>query len=55
MKWYTAVDQPAMYDNISIPLFIGGYMLVTKAEKPTIRRFMTHHLVERMGDAELYG
>ena len=49
-----AVGKLAVYDNISIPLFISGCMLGMEAEKPVIRPFMANHLVEPTGDAKLY-
>ena len=43
-----------MYDNISIALFVSGYMLMMEAEKLAITPLMAQHIQERMGDAELY-
>ena len=45
----------AVYDDISIVLFISRYMLVMEVEKIAIRPFMAWHLLECMGNAELYG
>ena len=52
---YTVARQPALYDDISIQLFVSEYMQVMEAEKPTIRPLMAKHLVELMGDYEHYG
>ena len=44
-----------MYDNISVPLFVSRYMQAMETDKPAIRPLMANHLVELMGDTELYG
>ena len=48
---YMAAGQPAMYDELSIALFISGYLSVKQSIKPLI----AHHLEDLMADAELYG
>ena len=48
---YTAEGQPAIYDTISVPLFISGYMQAMEAKKPVIRPLIAAHLVELIGDA----
>ena len=44
-----------MYDHISIPLLSSSYLKEMEAVKPAIRLLKANHLVELMGDAELYG
>ena len=51
---YTTTEQPAAYD-ISIPLFVSGYLEVMEAETPVVYPLMDEHLQELMGDAELCG
>ena len=43
-----------LYDNLSVPLFVSGYMKVMDTEKPAIRALMAIHLDDLMGDTELY-
>ena len=52
---YTMVGQLAVYEDISILLFVIGYMQVLEAEKLAIRPLMDEYLEELMGCAELYG
>ena len=35
---YTSTGRPAKYDQLRIPLFISGYLLVTSAEKKLCSR-----------------
>ena len=44
-----------MYFNISIQLFVSGYMQVIEAGQASIRPFMANHVIDLMGDAELSG
>ena len=55
MSWCTVEGQPSVYDSISVPLFVSGYMQAMEAEKPSVRPYMANHLIELIGDAELYG
>ena len=43
------------YKELSIPLFIQGYLIVMKGEKGAVRAKMASHLADLMGDVELYG
>ena len=45
----------AVYDDISIALFVIGYMQVMEGEKPADRTLVAKHIQELKGDAELYG
>ena len=52
---YTAEGQPAVYDTISVPLFISGYMQAMEVEKPALKPLIAAHFVELMRNTELYG
>ena len=52
---YTSVNKPATYEDISIPLFVQGYIITMEGEEGPIRQKMATHLNELMSDAELYG
>ena len=51
---YTEAGKPVAYDEVSIPLFMQGYLIVMRSEKETVRAKMASHLEELMGDAGLY-
>ena len=51
---HRAEEQLAVHDHISISLFISSYMQVMEAEKQAFRPLIANHIVELMGDAELY-
>ena len=38
-----------------MPLFVSSYIQIMEAENPATKALMASHLVEQMGDAELYG
>ena len=44
-----------VYDDLSIALFISGYLEVMDLEKPSLRQFMDSLLQELIADTELYG
>ena len=46
---YNAVGQPAIYGDISIPLFISRYLAVMEDEKPAVHPLMAWHFQELMG------
>lgn len=52
---YTVAGKPAAYQDISIPLFVEGYLVIMKGEEGAIRQRMASHLKELMSDAEVYG
>ena len=52
---YTVSGQPAVYDEISIPLFVSSYLAVVEAKGPPAWLLMAQHLQEVMGDRDLYG
>ena len=49
-------SKPAVtvHDDSSIPLFIGSYLAVMETKKPAMYPLMAQHLLELMGDVELY-
>ena len=51
---YTSDGKPVVYDELSIALFIGGYLAVIATEKLPIKTLMAHHLQDLMAGAELY-
>ena len=52
---YTLVGKPAAYQDISIPLFVEGYIINMDREEGPVRQKMVTHLRDLMSDAELYG
>ena len=48
---YTSVNKPATYEDISIPLFVQGYIITMEGEEGPIRQKMATHLKELMSDA----
>ena len=52
---YMATGQPAMYEDISVPLFVSGYLAFMEMVKPSLKPIMAKHLKELMADAEVCG
>ena len=52
---YTAAGKPLAYEELSIPHFVQGHLIVMRGKKETITAKMASHLEELMGDSELYG
>ena len=52
---YSMESKPATYEDLSIPLFIKLYMIVTKEEKGPIKDKLATHLEELTADSELCG
>ena len=51
---YTYTGQPKEYEQMSITLFMKGFLIVMAIEKQSIRPFMLQHLWDLMEDMELY-
>ena len=52
---YTSAGKPASYQDMSVPQFMYGYLLVMDSEEADIRVQMDSHLKALMSDAQLYG
>ena len=52
---FTVDGQPCVYANLSVSVFVSGYVKLMDAKKPTAKALMATHLTELMADAELYG
>ena len=52
---YMSTGKLAEYDQLSIPLFVSGYLMVMSAEKETMHPHTMQHLQDIMADAELCG
>ena len=52
---YAADGKTAVYNEISMPLFIQGYLIVMEEEKESVRTHMSKHLKDLMLDSQLYG
>ena len=48
-------EQSAVYDELSIQLFVSGYLAIMEAENQHMKPFMTHHLQKSIADTELDG
>ena len=44
-----------VYDEISLVLFVNGYLIVMEGEKHAVKSKMASHLQDLMADTELYG
>lgn len=51
---YTATDQPVVYEELSVTLFVSGYLAIMETVKPIMKQIMGKHLKELMTDAEVY-
>ena len=52
---YTIAGKPVAYDDISLVLFVNGYLRFMEGEKQAVKSQMVNHLHELMADTELYG
>ena len=44
-----------MYEDLSITLFVSGYLAIMETLKSSFKHIMAKHLKELMADAEVYG
>ena len=51
---YTMAWKPAAYQDMSLALFVQGYMIIMKDEEWAIKERMPTHLDDFMSNAELY-
>ena len=51
---HTSDGKPASYQDISVPQFVYGYMIVMDTEEVDIKVKMAAHLKDLMSDAQLY-
>ena len=49
------VTWPAAYQNISVSLFVQGYLITMNSQDSSIKHRMAEHLKDLMSDAEMYG
>ena len=52
---YSAARKHTVYNDISMLLFVHGYLIVMEGERESVKEKMVIHLQELMADAELYG
>ena len=52
---YSAVGKPAACEDLSIRMFIKGYLIVLKGVEGAIKDKMATHLEESVADPELCG
>ena len=52
---YNCDDKRASYQDISVPQFVYGYMIVINTEEAGIKAKMYTHLNDLMSNAQLYG
>ena len=52
---YTTGGQLATYEELSLPLFITGYLAVMETEMPALQPVMDKHLTDLMAYTEVYG
>ena len=52
---YMAAGRPAVYQDLSVTLFVSGYLAVMDTVKPSLRPIMSKHLKELILDAEVHG
>ena len=51
---YMAEGKPAAYQDISVPLFVQGYLIIINTQDSSVKRKMGDHLKDLMADAEMY-
>ena len=51
---YTVGDQPAVYEQLTFPFFMTGYLAVVDTVKSGLKKAMLKHLHELMADAANY-
>ena len=49
---YTSEGKPASFQDLSIPLFVQGYLIIMESEEGLIKQLMTNHLQDLMSDAQ---
>ena len=52
---YTVAGKAAVYDDISMPLFMQGYLIVMEGKKEAVSAQMASHHKDLVTDSELYG
>ena len=52
---YVAGSQPAVYEELTLPQFVSGYLGILDTVKASQKEVMLKHLRELMADAEIYG
>ena len=52
---YILAGKPASYEELSIPHFVKGYLIIMRGAKEAVRATMASHFEDLMGDAELSG
>ena len=52
---YTSWGHPAVYKQLSMPLFISGYIAIRDTVKSELKEIMLKHLWDLMADAATYG
>ena len=52
---YTSEGNPASYQDLTIPLFVQGYLIVMELEQGPVKKLMSTHLQDLMSDTQWYG
>ena len=52
---YTSQGKPATFQDLSIPIFIQGYLIIINPEEWLVKKQMAAHLQDLMSDAQMYG
>ena len=52
---YTGAGQPKVFEDMSISLFVSGYLMVMAGERDQVKPHMIQHLQDLMKDVESYG
>ena len=47
--------KPAVYDDISLALFVSGYLIIMEGENQAVKSQVARHLQQLTADTELYG
>ena len=56
MKWFTLRmhGKSAAYQDISVPLFVQGYLTIMDSQESSIKHRMAKHLKDLISDVEMY-
>ena len=52
---YYTLGKPAVYQELSVPTFMQGYLIVMSGQDIKTRDIMAHHLQDLMLDSDPYG
>ena len=52
---YTSEGKPASYQELTIPIFVQGFLITMELEEGPVKKLLSKHLQNLMSDAQWYG